>query len=392
MKKVLLGLLIVFYLFVTVTTPLFAATMRANDSVYLPETEKGLNDLYLFGSSVTSDAAVTNDLVAAGKSVTINGPISGSLMAAGQDLVIRSAVDNTVRVAGSSIILSGSVTRDLLAAGGTVRVTKEASVSGDLLIAGGDIRVEGPVKGNVRITGGTVFIDTTIDGNVDLAVSEVTLGPNAKIAGNLSYTADQKATVQSGATVAGQQKYTQTDQTKPEKPTGLAAIFSGSALYQLTISIIICVLIVTFIPMLLKLTLERAINAPAGSGGTGLLVLVFLPLISLFMLFLLWLGVASLLLYGLLLVMSMFFGDLLIGWYLIRWWLQREKKEYVLDWKAAILGPVAVFILSIIPILGWLILTVVYLITLGALSRTILSLITQTDPAALPVTTHKSHS
>ncbi len=379
MKKLLLSLLIVFYLFMSVTTPLFAATMRANDSVYLPESEKGLTDMYLFGSTVTADAPVSNDLVAAGKSVTINGPVSGSLMAAAQDLVIRSDVDNTMRVAGSSIIVSGHVTRDLLAAGGTVRVSKEASVSGDLLIAGGDIRVEGPVKGNVRITGGTVFIDTTIGGNVDMAVSDVTLGPNAKIAGNLSYTADQKATIQSGATIVGQQKYTYTDQTKRDRPTGAAAIFSGGALYQLTISIIICVLTVTFIPMLVKLTLERAANSPASSAGAGFLTLVFLPLISLFLFFLLWLGVASLLLYGLLLVLSMFFGDLLIGWYLIRWWQLRDKKDYILDWKAAVLGPVVVFVLSIIPVLGWLILAVVYLITLGALSRSILALVTRTD-------------
>ena len=371
MKKILVSLLALFFLF-TAALPLYAATFRSSESVYLPENETNMHDVYLFGNSVTVDAPITNDTVAAGNTVTINGDVTGSIISAGNDVVIRSHVNNTVRAAGSTVTISGPIDRDLLVAGGKVRITKEASISGDLLFFGGELTLDGPVKGDIHVNGGSVMINAPVGGNVDGDIAELTLGNNAKINGNLTYIAEQKATIEQGAMVIGHQQYKAQPQRK-EAPKGLAAVFPSSAFYDLIVSMIASALLVTFLPILVKTTLEKAVNKPFASAGTGFLLLIFVPFFAIFLLILFWLGLALFLIYGLLLIFSMFMSKLFIGWWVLRWWENRDKKEYILDWKAAIVGPVIAFLLAVIPIFGWLALALIYLMTFGALTRTLIS-------------------
>ncbi len=391
MKKVLLSLFVFFFLISASAIPLYAAMVKSGDSVYLPESEENLHDLYLFGNTVTVDAPVTNDFITAGNTITVNGNITGNLMAAGNDITIRSSINDSARVAGSTIVISGSVGRDLLAAGAHVRTTKDASISGDLLFAGGELRIEGPVNGNIHANGGKIFIDAPVSGNVDGNIGELTLGKNAIIAGNLNYTSDQKAEIQPGAVVRGRQEYRQ-GESKKNEPTGPASFFTTGALYKLTIDIIVSLLLITFVPMLVKSTLERAVNKPVASAGSGFLLLIFLPLLSLFLFFLLWVGVASFLFYGLLIILTIFLSKLLIGWWIMRWWSNRNKKDYILDWKAAIIGPVVAFIMIIIPVLGWLALIIIYLMTFGALARSVLAMLTTTDSNEIIKEHKKAHN
>jgi len=76
--------------------------------------------------------------------------------------------------------------------------------------------------------------------------------------------------------------------------------------------------------------------------------------------------------YGITIIGGVFLADVYIGWFILRWWERRNKKIYLLDWKAAIVGPIALFILLLIPVLGWLVSTVIFLIALGALIKEIL--------------------
>lgn len=328
--------------------------------------------MYLFGSDVTVDAPVENDVVAAGGNVTMNGNITGSLMAAGGNVTVRSTVGNTMRVAGGNVIISGTVNRDLLVAGGSVRITKEASVSGDIIFAGGELRVEGPVRGNIAVNGGNVFLNSTVGGKVEGSIGALTLGNKAVVAGDLTYQSNEKANIQQGATLQGKHDFKQLER-RDNKPDGLAAAFTAGALYKLAIDIIGSLLLVLLVPLLVKRIIARSNDDVLTSLGTGFIFCMFFPLLALLLLFFIWPGIAALLLYALVLVLNLFIGKLLLGWWLVRWWQKREGKEYMLDWKTAIVGPVALFLLFLIPVLGWLIATVIYLISLGGLVRTILT-------------------
>lgn len=345
-----------------------AAMVYSSETVYMAENRTNLRDAYFFGGTVTIDAPVENDLIAAGGDVTINGDVTGDLMATGGEVVIRSNVGETMRTAGGNVTISGHINRDLLIAGGNVRITKDASISGDVLFAGGNVRIEGPVQGKLYGNGGEVFVNSTINGNIEGNFGQLTLGSNAKVAGDLLYTAEEEATVVDGAEIAGKQEFKPIE--RQERPTGLAAAFSTASLYKLFVMDIVGSLLFVFLlPVLTKRVLEKAIDSPFNAAGSGLLTLIAMPLLSFILLVLVWLGFASFLLYGLLLILALFFSKLLLGWWVIKWWYARNKTEYVLDWKAAIAGSVLMFVLLLIPIIGWLAACVLYLIALGGLMR-----------------------
>jgi cytoskeletal protein CcmA (bactofilin family) len=367
--KLLISLLLVSLLFFSSTTPLFAAQFKAGDSIFVAENQTGLQDLYLFGSTITQDAPITNDLVVAGGTVTLNGDVTGSLIAAGGDVTIRSSVHNTMRVAGGTVIISGKIDRDVLVAGGDVRVTKDASISGDLIIAGGQLRVEGPVQGKIIANGGEVNINSTVGGNVEGTMETLTLGSNARIGGDLSYHAPEEAKIASGAYIEGRRDFQQVEKRKDTK-RGINAVISAGSVYKLATDIIASFLFVLFLPLLIKRVLEQIKASPAASAGLGFLVLFFMPLACLFLLVLLpWLGIAGFLFYGIVLIVSIFLAKVATGWWIMHWWEKRNNRKYILNWKAAIVGPLVFFILFLIPIAGWLAAFIIYLVALGALTK-----------------------
>lgn len=381
--KSITAVFIAVFILLSNSTPVLAATFRTNQSIYLSEDQKNLSDLYLFGNSVTVDAPVKNDVITAGNTLTLNGNISGSLFAAGSDIFIRSAIGNTLRTAGSNIVISGQINRDVLIAAGNARIAKSASISGDLLFAGGQLQVDAPVKGKIYIYGGQVNINNNTGGNIEGTIGTLILGPHAVINGDLKYQSERKATIQKGAIVRGKTEYRQTANRK-DKPADTARTISAGTIYKLAVDIIISLLLITFLPYFVKETIERAINSPLASAGIGFLYVIFWPFISIFLLLLIWPGIASFLLYGLVLIISIFLSKILIGWWILNWWNKRNKKEYILDWKAAITGSLASFILFLIPILGWAVMAIIYCMTAGSLATYLWSYLKNQKELVLP--------
>jgi hypothetical protein len=70
----------------------------------------------------------------------------------------------------------------------------------------------------------------------------------------------------------------------------------------------------------------------------------------------------------------LFIAKIILGWYVLEWWSRRSKKQYVLDWKAGVIGPILYMFLIFIPIIGWLAAVFLYLLALGALTLMVLDL------------------
>lgn len=151
-----------------------------------------------------------------------------------------------------------------------------------------------------------------------------------------------------------------------QKASSFAA---GLTVYKLIIDIIVSLIFVYFLVGMLKPVLTSIKNSPVQNGIYGLAFLILVPILSIFLLFLLFLGIVSFLFYALILVLSIYISKIFLGWVTLRWWYRRDKTEYALDWKAAVVGPIALFIIALIPILGWLFLAILYLITIGAVIR-----------------------
>lgn len=343
-----------------------AADIRSNDVITISNDEKDLSDLYLFGNSITVEAPVKNDLVAAGRDIIVDNSVSGNIIAAGGNLRIRGKNGGTVRVAGGNIVIDGNIGRDLLVAGGSVTITKTATVAGDLLIAGGELVIQGKVDGKAIINGGNVRLEGVVGKQVEGNIGKLTIGPKAVIGGNLSYSSPEKATIDKGAVIKGTQHYTRVEKPK-EEIKQFGGLFEAFSLYKLIGDIILSIALIFLLGKFIQAFAGRIVNGPFKNFVWGFAFVMLTPLVSLLLLVLLLPGVAAFIFYFLVLVFAVYLAKVFTGWLLLRWWYTRRGDKYILDWKSGVAGPLVLFIVALIPVLGWLAVAILYFITIGAL-------------------------
>lgn len=364
MKRILFFLFLPLLLLIVLPASVQAATFRSGDSVRVDTT---LEDLYASGGTVTIAAPTRNDLTVAGGTVTVNGPVTGGLLGAGGTINIRGVIGNSARVAGGTITLSAPIRRDAVLFGGTITLDDTASVSGDLIANGGTINIQAPVTGDIEVNGGQVTINAPVGGNVRGKMDTLILGNNAVINGNLSYTADRRAVLRDGAVLKGQENFRQREE-HSDSGRKIAGILTTWSLYKLIADMLGSLALIYLLYRFTTRVVARGQEEPLKNGVLGLAVLILTPIIGFFLLILIFPGILTFLLYAAALFLAAFLSKILLGYFLLRWWYGRDRIQYRLDWKAAIVGPLAMFLLFLIPIIGWLIGFILFLIALGSLA------------------------
>ena len=152
-------------------------------------------DTYAAGEAVTETLATTGDVFAAGSVVTTSGTTSGDIHAAGYDVNITTQTGGDVYAAGSSVTIGATVGQDTTAAGFSVRSTANATTQGNLRFFGRTLTIDGPVVGALTAFGGTVHLNAPISGDAWIVAETVTFGPEARIDGNLTLSADDDVAV-----------------------------------------------------------------------------------------------------------------------------------------------------------------------------------------------------
>jgi cytoskeletal protein CcmA (bactofilin family) len=141
---------------------------------------------FMAGGYVELDDRVARNAFLSGGNVAVTGQVGRSLFAAGGDVRLEGEVDGDAHMAG-----------------GTLRLSREAEVGGDATLAGGSIAVDGSVGGDLDAYGERVALDGSVGGDVRFAGDTLRLGPNARVAGELTYRSSSDIVVEPGAQVSG---------------------------------------------------------------------------------------------------------------------------------------------------------------------------------------------
>jgi len=152
-------------------------------------------DTYLAGEAVTETLAATGDVFAAGSVVTTTGTTSGDTHVAGYDVAVGTQTGGDLYAAGSSVSIDAAVGDDITAAGFSVRSTTNAVTQGNVRLFGRTLTIEGPVVGALTAFGGAVHLNAPVSGDAWIAAETLSFGPNARIGGNLTLSADDDLSV-----------------------------------------------------------------------------------------------------------------------------------------------------------------------------------------------------
>lgn len=332
----------------------------SNITLAKPETHNGT--LYAAGQTVVIDGTVHGDLVCTGQTVTINGAVSGDVICAAQTLTINGPVAGNVRVIGQTVALNGTIGKNLNVAGQIVNLGSLASVSGEAGVWAETAEVSGPISSNLYGSVGILTLKSTVGGNVDVMVKSLSLGSEAKIAGNLGYASTATFTINQSK-VGGEIKRSDPPQSSSRPaPTSTGTSFGvwlAGRLYVLAALLIIALPLAWLAPRPLNRLASTMVAQPGLSTGWGFVGLIALPIIGL-MLMLTVIGIPLALLGLVFWILLIFTSSIFAGVAVGKFALQRMGwNKDSLIW-ATLIGVSIFVVVTSLPILGFL-LTIVAL-------------------------------
>lgn len=331
-----------------------AANVRSGQSPHIMSNETINGTLYSAGNDFKMEGTVQGDLYCAGQNVEITGTVEGDVLCAAQNITVSGTVLGDVRVLGQVVNVKAKVGGSASLIGQNVDIDSAATIARDVTILGQQTKVGGTIGRDVESLGSTFSSTAKIGRDLDVTAPEVSLGNGATVAGMFMYVSKADATVDSGAVVAGKTEHKQPPKDESDGQVSPAAYISSVAI---TFSgfVLIGVALLLLAPRLVRATSASITRAPFATLGAGFVGLIMPPVVS-FALFISVIG-ASLGLVVLLgwiisMVMAMVFTAQAVGGKIIRKLKWHDALE---DYASLIIGLLVIFLISLIPFIGGLV-------------------------------------
>lgn len=344
--------------------------------------------VFLAGEEVIASQKTTDDLFAAGSMVDADGAGADHLFLAGGDITVSNAqVSDMIAFGGEIRLNAATVTDDVIVAGGDILAKETFDIGGTAVIAGGRVRFEAPVGGDLRIGASDIFVNSTVAGTARLSGEAIVLGPNARIEGDLLYRGDSLS-VDPAAVIEGSrtQLAASESSTAEEFGAGVGAFFLYFGLSIIVSYFVIVALLVVAVPGLMRATSSMLQSTPLRALGIGVLYAFIVPVLGIV---LLWtvigiplavlLFVASLALTPIAVAVSAHFIGMAARRTVTRNSGPPESTAARILWPLA--GVVVLFVVSLIPLIGFLVMLFAMLFGLGAFVRqAAVALTTMSEP------------
>ena len=334
-------------------------------------------DLYRAARVQEVDAAGRDDLFLAGERVSVTGDVTGSGHVAGRWVMLEGGIGGDLYAMGQTVDLRGAVVGDATLAGQEVSVAGE--VGGDLRLFGSEIALAAPVTGTAVIGGEFVDWDGMVGGDAVLTARDVSFGPSAGVQGNLILYEEEPGTLAVPETVAPEDRIERREADDWDDDFGDFGDYAPVSLGGMVGSFLMGVLFVTLASAvaaaLMPETMARLRKTVLAQPGRAVLagflaqsvlvgggILVSLTLIGLLLL------PAAILVSVLAGIAGYLVGAYALGVGLLRRAGRHEPHDLADRALSAAVGALAVGLLGLIPVLGWILVLLLTLTGVGAIA------------------------
>lgn len=152
-------------------------------------------DTFVASDQMIESIDTGGDAFVAARSIKINGAAQGDLHVTGFDVSVSADTAEDLYALGANVIIRGAIAKDLTAAGFSVRTEKSSGTQGNARLIGNTVTVEGPIKGGLTIMGRDVIVNATISGDMRVMAQTLSFGPDAIVAGRLTYSTEEKLAI-----------------------------------------------------------------------------------------------------------------------------------------------------------------------------------------------------
>jgi cytoskeletal protein CcmA (bactofilin family) len=370
--------LLIAFLGLTFALPISASAAFFDSGEFVSISDALEENSYIAGMYVDVESTVDGDLFVAGSSVSVDEPVNGDLFVAASQADIAGSAED-VRAVASLINIDGDIAGELLGTAGLISVSNDATVTGSAYLAAGEARLNGAFAGPVEVSAERVVLSGSFDGDMTVRAVDLVLEETAVVNGVITYKGENAAQITEGATVANEILFEESAYGKKMKHADKYADGFAEGLFgfMLTFKIISMIaLVVTAIVLgliapkfITKLT-DRTVKSFGKNILWGALYLIAVPAILLVLgLSVVGSGVAVLggLAFAFTLIVGRVVALLFVGAWVVSAFQKKPKAVAKFAWWHALIGAAGFVILTLIPVLGWIVMFAIYLAAMGAL-------------------------
>lgn len=352
-----------------------ARTISSEGAVTISENEEYYEDLYLGGEVVTISGVVNGDVYAAGRTILVDGTINGDLLVAGGNIEVSGSIRDDLRASGGFVALRTlDVGDNATIIAGRVNISSDTTVGGSMQLAGGEIINDAVVKREMYIGAGSIVLNGSVDQDVFLGAQSISFGPSTQFNQNFTYATDGTLNQDDSAQILGETKKVSVAKASNYGFSGDIGMIDGVSrgahigfsIWSYTSALLIGLLMLYFFRPQAKGVVTTIVTRPWGSLGWGLLVSFLTPFVfGLLLMSVIGIPLALILLFAFFvaLYVAKIFAGLVIGTYISQFMDKSQPNAYVTFG----IGLLAYYLLTLIPIIHFIVTTISILISLGAL-------------------------
>jgi cytoskeletal protein CcmA (bactofilin family) len=334
---------------------LLAGFAFASDDTFTLKDEYAGN-LYLNAGDVNINSNLYGDLYTISKKVSVDAPVSQDVNVVTGFFELKDTIGGDLRLVSSSALIDGTIFGETMILGNYVIITESSSIGGPVNIRADTVIVNGNLKGNLNVKANKVVINGIVEGDAVITSSAFELGPDARIRGDLSSTRSIDETSSQVEGVVTKLK----GRDDPSTFTSITLTRIGLFLMLFLIG----VAIIGFNRKSAEKVSKAMYSKFLLSMLLGFVTLVVLPLVALLLLVTVVgipIAVMIVALYIILVLTSLGFVSIFLG----RLNTKIVKKKNSL-WLELLIGALALALVSIIPVIFWLVIVFIGFVSIGA--------------------------
>ncbi len=351
-----------------------AATVRSMEkgTVTVGKQEIVNDDLFIHGETVVIDGVVNGDVFAVGESVTINGTVNGDVYAgAGKVEIMGTVKDDVVVGTGNLNMKHAKIGDSLIVGAGNVILDEGTSIGGGVMFGAGMLESRAKIGRGVTGGGGDVTLDGWVGRDVMVGTGNLRIDKSASVSGNVRYTSDKELSLAPGASISGTVSKI-ADKEMPISPRDKARLMGAwtgmkmaTEVWSYLAALVTGLVVLWLVPLFRRIS-EVAQARPGKSLVVGLLVCILAVPVFLVLAMTI-VGLPLALILGLLLVVESYFAKLVVGLAIGNWLAERFDGKNLQAYGRFGLGLLAYYVLTMIPVVGWLASLVGFLWGFGAI-------------------------
>jgi len=202
MKKIILTA--VLCLIIPTASADASTVIRSGSTISLGSDQEVAGNFYGWGNTISISGDVDGDILVAGGTVTLNGSTTKDVLVVGGTVSVGGSVGDDVRIIAGEATIAEAVAGSVTIIAARVKILPTAIIEGDVFLYAGEVVIDGKVGGDIFGQAGSIRLNSEVDGDVSITSPAVTLGERAVIAGDLVTYSVNDVVRASQATVSGQ--------------------------------------------------------------------------------------------------------------------------------------------------------------------------------------------